>query len=117
MLPLNETDQARFWEMVRKDPDSAEIAPEIGGCWLWIGAQTERGYGKFSANGQTLRAHRVSLEIMSEIPLTDQDVVLHLCDIPNCVRPTHLHRGTTGDNNKDKLMKLRRDFFKRGGDF
>ena len=51
-------------------------------------------------------AHRVSWEIhKGEIPKDVQ--VLHRCDVPACVNPSHLFLGTNTDNIADKLLKNR----------
>lgn len=68
----------RFWSKVNKTPT----------CWLWTGAKSPSGYGKFRGDRGTVLAHRWSWEKANgrttELPLD------HLCRTPSCVRPDHL---------------------------
>lgn len=92
--PLRE----RFWSKVRRGP--------IGSCWLWVAGTDGSGYGMFAPNGNTIGAHRVSWVLeMGEIP--DGLCVLHQCDNPPCVNPTHLFLGTHQSNSDDKCRKGR----------
>jgi hypothetical protein len=116
IIKLEPSDNSRFWAMVDKRPDFEEIEPGVGGCWEWNGCLTLDGYGKFSANGQTLRAHRVS-NTLEFGPMKRGVMVLHMCDNRKCVRPSHHVRGTARDNNEDKLTKLRGDWLKRHGNY
>lgn len=51
-------------------------------------------------------SHRVSYEIFNgSIP--DGMVVMHMCDMPACVNPSHLMCGTQGDNMRDAFRKGR----------
>lgn len=47
------------------------------------------------------KAHNMSLEDMKHL------VVMHKCDVRNCVNPDHLMLGTVAMNNKDKQNKGR----------
>lgn len=72
-------------------------------CWLFTGALDRKGYGKIGAGGRgskTLAAHRVAYELFNgKIP--DGLNVLHVCDVPNCVRYDHLEVGTQQKNIQD----------------
>lgn len=76
-------------------------------CWLWEGAKRGRGsYGTFLMNGRKERAHRVAWKLYrGEIPTGF--CVLHRCDVPNCVRLSHLFLGTQMDNWLDAFRKNR----------
>lgn len=90
-----------FWARVDKSDD----------CWLWTGELNNHGYGVFCLwEGDTrerLYAHRFSA-LMAGMPLrTRHDVVMHHCDTPACVRPSHLSVGTQLENMRDALRKGR----------
>jgi hypothetical protein len=87
--------EARFWSYVNKE--GPVIVPDLGSCWEWTSGLTELGYGRLVWKGSHLRAHRVSYEIAyGDVP--DGLFVLHRCNNPPCVRPSHLYAGTQADN-------------------
>jgi hypothetical protein len=78
-----------------------------GECWLWMGATNDLGYGATKHNGNTWYAHRVSYTLFfGDIPNGMQ--VLHRCDTPSCVRPSHLFMGDQKANMSDMDSKGRR---------
>lgn len=81
------------------------------GCWEWAGARNDKGYGQLGVYGTKHYAHRVSYELAtSDYLLSDStrgDVVMHSCDNPPCVNPSHLSRGTHQDNMDDMVTKGR----------
>lgn len=92
--------EERFWPKVARRSDSE--------CWLWIGAKTKRGYGtlSFRVNGQRKRllAHRASVMVSGRtIPAGLE--VMHTCDVPGCVNPTHLQIATHAENMRDAFAK------------
>ena len=76
------------------------------GCWEWVGAQTNSGYGKYYVNGRYWLAHRLSFWIATG-RLSDNKLICHKCDNPKCVNPVHLFEGTYADNNQDCVLKGR----------
>ena len=79
-----------------------------GECWLWRGALHDGyPYGTFNAGrGRIVRAHRFAYEMESG-PIPKGLYVLHTCDEPRCVRPSHLWLGTQADNMHDRDRKGR----------
>ena len=75
-------------------------------CWFWSGLTRNRGYGATPYNGWTQAAHRVSWQIHRG-PIPKGICVLHKCDNPPCVRPSHLWLGSVKDNNVDAKLKGR----------
>ena len=74
-------------------------------CWDWIGC-ISAGYGQFRFNMNRERAHRAAWILnYGEIPKDKQ--VLHTCDNRKCSNPEHLYLGTSADNNRDILERLR----------
>ena len=95
---------ANFWSHVYKAPD---------GCWEWQGWKNSKGYGRIRfAGNRTHFAHRFSWLIhYGSLPLPEF-CILHHCDNPSCVNPSHLWVGTKGENVADMVTKGR---WGRGG--
>jgi AraC-like DNA-binding protein len=75
-------------------------------CWLWTGTINKFGYGRFSIKAVHYTAHRISYELfVGQIP--EGLFLLHSCDNPSCVNPSHLSPGTHTDNMKDMFNKHR----------
>lgn len=85
--------KTRFWAKVSRGP----------ACWNWGGVKHPRGYGIFTFQGRTVRAHRFVMR--DQIKSTD--LVCHKCDNPSCVRPDHLFVGTHKVNTDDMMSKGR----------
>jgi biotin operon repressor len=75
-------------------------------CWRWVGALDSKGYGRFSANGRAILAHRFSY-IAEHGPIPAGLLVRHQCDNPRCVNPRHLLPGTPKDNTRDMVERGR----------
>lgn len=94
----------RFWSKVDKNgPDQ----PEIGACWIWTSTLISQGYGQFWLEGGYRPAAQVALFLESGSWPGPGLFVLHRCDFPPCVRPSHLFVGTPLDNMRDMAAKGR----------
>jgi len=91
-------DAERFW---------AKVTTAEKGCWLWRGSTQPKGYGTFRCGpGAPQLAHRIAwILIRGEIP--NGLLVLHKCDVPGCVRPSHLFVGDHAANMADMSAKGR----------
>lgn len=96
----NMSDIDRFLSYVIPEPNS--------GCWLWMGAARNRGYGNFHspAHGGEVVASRWILEFYKgAIPAGN--FACHKCDNPPCVNPDHLFVGSRSENMLDASRKGR----------
>ena len=96
----------RFWEKVDCAGAQQHHMPTC--CWEWQGCKNQDGYGRLAANfvyGKRLEsAHRLSLAfVLGYMP----KYVMHKCDNPACVRPSHLKEGTHKENTKEAYDKGR----------
>lgn len=89
-------------------------------CWNWKKRCNRTGYGvvgigsRINGSRKTVLAHRLSYQtFIGEIP--NGMCVLHRCDNPACIKPSHLFLGTIADNVADMMTKGRHNT-KRGED-
>ncbi len=84
-------------------------------CWEWIAGKDTFGYGRIylctipKENGRkniAEGAHRVMWSSHNNQMLGDWEV-LHTCDNPSCMNPSHLFIGTNYDNILDRVAKGR----------
>lgn len=89
----------RFWSKVNKTDD----------CWLWTGTtRTSRGNHRaiFKVDGIWEYAARFIWEQLHS-PIPEGIQILHECDNPICVKPSHLWEGTQLENIADMKHKGR----------
>lgn len=86
----------RFFSYIRK----------TNSCWLWTGYVRENGYANFRYKDSTWRAHRVSYDLFVG-PIPKGKMVLHKCDVKECVRPEHLYIGDHARNMRDVVERKR----------
>ena len=82
---VGQTIEQRLMEKVSPEPNS--------GCWLWMGALHNDGYGVIRigtrSSGAIKKAHRVSYEtFIGTIPNGLE--IDHLCRVRCCINPHHL---------------------------
>jgi hypothetical protein len=58
-------------------------------------------------NSKNILAHRFSFQNHHNRLIQEGLCILHICDNPKCVNPTHLIEGTHQDNNTDRANKGR----------
>lgn len=104
MNSITQKDIDRFWGHV--DKEISQIFYNGSRCWEWTASCSPDGYGQVRISGKTELTHRVAWTIANgSIP--DNFQVLHHCDNPPCVNPSHLFLGTNQDNVDDKMEKGR----------
>ena len=81
--------EQRMWKYIEPEPNS--------GCWLWIGYQTPRQYGRILVDGHSRFAHRIAYALWKG-PLTPDLTIDHLCRVHSCVNPAHLELVTQREN-------------------
>ena len=75
------------------------------GCWIWVGAIQNRGYGSIHFGGKTVSAHKISYLAHGNIipPGLELD---HKCHQRLCVNPNHLECVTHRINLQRKCSKI-----------
>lgn len=101
-MQKDERERALTWHSFLQQ---VKIGPE---CWEWVGSlvKDRGGYGRFCVGGKTVRAHRWLYQQIHG-PVSETDVIMHLCDNPSCVNPAHLRLGTYSENTRDMVAKGR----------
>ena len=83
------------------------IVDDEASCWLWTGSLNHGGYGCAFIGRARIMAHRLSWEVSNGSVVPGGMLVLHGCDNPRCVRPSHLRTGTPADNMQDMVERGR----------
>ena len=88
-------------------------APDENGCWLWMGALGDHGYGMAWDGARMVGAHRLVYELLVG-PIPDGLALDHVkargCHTTACVNPAHTEPVTQGENNRRAM----RDTCKHG---
>lgn len=96
-MSTNLAPQERFWKKVHKSSY----------CWLWTASKDKDGYGTIKIDYVQYLAHRVSY-VWEYGTIPEGMNILHKCDNPSCVRPSHLEAGTQIKNILDAYIKGRK---------
>lgn len=92
-----------FWNRTKPAHDDSDA------CLLWQGSFNVHGYGTVfltRKHGRAL-AHQIAYELSFGPPPDETPCILHRCDTPACVNPSHLWAGTHRDNMLDMAAKGR----------
>jgi hypothetical protein len=73
-------------------------------CWIWLGAETPKGYGMFTLNNERVYAHRYSYELATGDVLGNREID-HRCHNRWCVNPSHLRPATHKQNCENKIVR------------
>lgn len=65
--------------------------------WMWGGGVDRKGYGYWWNGIRTVRAHRLTWEMMNGAIPTDKQID-HLCRVRSCVNPAHMEVVTCREN-------------------
>ena len=106
LVLMREADYDRFARNVDYDLEG-------DGCWTWTGGLDSQGYGMACIHGESVRAHRVALRLVDDLPPGAGLVADHVChnrdlscaggpSCPHrrCVRPDHLALVTRDVNGR-----------------
>lgn len=97
VLPARRPIALRLADLTRVDED---------GCWRFTG-EKKRGYGYIFYDKKVRRVHRLAYELHHGGRVPPGLVVMHLCDVKDCVNPAHLRLGTQTENIADMRRKGR----------
>jgi hypothetical protein len=94
-----EEHEALFWSRAKFNV--------FNGCWEWTRSRTSFGHGVMKNRFYgTPIAHRIAWMLtFGQIPTGL--AVLHNCDNPCCINPSHLRLGTWADNAQDRESRGR----------
>jgi HNH endonuclease len=80
----------RFWSKCIPEPNS--------GCWLWLAASDDLGYGYWSVTRGMMRASHIVAytALIGEVPIGLE--LDHLCRVTCCCNPLHLEPVSHAEN-------------------
>ena len=89
----------RFFDKVDKAGPTPVDRPDLGPCWIWTGATTARGYGRFQPGPErgVWYVHRLIYD-WAVGPIPDGHEIDHVCRRKSCCNPMHLEAVTHAEN-------------------
>lgn len=111
-LSVEEYNAKALERLLKHSTESTEPPPPglEKSCRLFNGYKDASGYGRIRYRETVIGAHRASLMIqlnVESLPLENDKhetlQVRHLCNIVNCIEPTHVILGTSAENGEDKI--------------
>ena len=94
--------------------DKVDVKKE---CLVWTGSRNKGGYGEKRINKKLYGTHRLNWAYANDQEIPEGMFILHTCDNPPCLLPSHLWLGTHEDNMRDMADKGRstkKEFCKNG---
>jgi HNH endonuclease len=87
--------------------EAMSIPEPNSGCFIWMGAENGRGYGRVSIGQRQFYAHRVSYELKHG-PIPPRLQIDHKCRNTFCINPDHLEPVTNQENTSRGLVSALR---------
>ena len=78
----------------------------VNDCLICDSERVGMGYARIHFKSKRILAHRLAWKLAGN-PLPEGKILMHSCDVPNCVNVSHLSVGTHLDNARDKYFKGR----------
>lgn len=76
------------------------------GCLEYPSEHGRKRYPTARVDGRVMSAQRAVM-VLSGIEIPPKMCVLHSCDNPHCINPSHLRLGTHKENMQDKVLRGR----------
>jgi hypothetical protein len=100
--------QQQFHGLSEIDRLMTRVAKQPTGCWKWLGSiksrknrPSQEWHGQWrNVAGQIELTSRAAWRLLVG-PIPTRALVLHKCDVAQCVNPDHLYLGTQADNVRD----------------
>ena len=87
-------------------PINSQAQP-AGNCLIWLGSLNKDGYGSRTFTPGRDMAHRKAFRQSRGREPTD--LILHLCNRPYCIQPSHLYDATDRENKDDRRLLTSED--------
>lgn len=79
--------------------------PDLGPCWIWMGARSHDLYGNILVGDKLRLTHIVSYELHRG-PVPPSLVLHHMCETPLCCNPWHLEALTRQEHSRQHTPGL-----------